>query len=364
MNRTSPFGSIRLVGVVLLLGVFAQGHSAPADGRVQAGSAPLVPVYLVGQEEELLAIPGTVRSAERSELAFQFAGLLVERPVVAGQRVKAGAVLAQLDPRDLETRVMLEQARLNLARADFERFSRLIGSSASPVSEAEVDRRRSLFEIAEVRTAQARKNLQDATLRAPFDGVVAVVFVDNHTQIRARQPILVMETADVLEVVIDLPERVVARVRVAPRDRPIGEVQFAVLPERRYPVTLSEIATRADPTTQTFRVTLALDRPRDVNVLPGMTATVYTRPEIVAEAALRIPVAAILRGDSGHDTVWVIDPVSARVEQRVVRLQEDGSATALVLDGLQPGERIVSAGVAQLESGVTVRPYRVGMLSE
>jgi hypothetical protein len=75
--------------------------------------------------------------------------------VVAGQRVAAGTMLARLDPRGFETRVMLEQAQLNLARADFERFSRLIRSRASPVSEAEVDRRRSLFEMAEVRTAQA-----------------------------------------------------------------------------------------------------------------------------------------------------------------------------------------------------------------
>lgn len=285
--------------------------------------------------------------------------------VVAGQRVAAGTMLARLDPRDFETRVMLEQAQLNLARADFERFSRLIRSRASPVSEAEVDRRRSLFEMAEVRTAQARKNLQDTTLRAPFDGVVAVTLVDNHTQIQARQPIVTIESSDVLEVIIDLPERVVSRVRSAPRDRPIGEVQFAVLPERRFPVTLGEIATRADPATQTFRVTLALDRPRDVNILPGMTATVYARPDIVADESLRIPVAAVLRSESGQAAVWVVDPDSSRIEQRVVRLrEEDGSGTAMVLDGLQAGERIVGAGASQLRAGVEIRPYRAGMLSE
>lgn len=365
------FGMIRsrwmswqsLAVALVLLGAPPSLQSAPATDAPDA-LAPLVPLYVVGQEEELLAIPGTVQAARRSDLAFQFGGLLVERPVVAGQRVNAGTVLARLDPRDFEARVSLEQSRLNLARADYERFSRLRGSRSSPVSEAEVDRRRSLFEIADVRTAQARKNLRDTTLRAPFDGVVAVVMVDNHTQIRARQPVLTVEAADVLEVVIDLPERVVARVRTVPRDRPVGEVQFAVLPERRFPVTLGEIATRADPATQTFRVTLALERPQDVNLLPGMTATVYARPEAVADAALRIPVAAIVRGDSGPDAVWVVDPASGRIARRNVVLQEDGSGSALVVDGLEPGERIVSAGAARLQDGAIIRPYRTGMLSE
>ena len=112
-------------------------------------------------------------------------------------------------------------------------------------------------------------------------------------------------------------------------------------------------------------VTLALDRPRDVNILPGMTATVYARPDIVADESLRIPVAAVLRSESGQAAVWVVDPDSSRIEQRVVRLrEEDGSGTAMVLDGLQAGERIVGAGASQLRAGVEIRPYRAGMLSE
>ncbi len=216
MNCSRHSRLIRLVGGLAFLGAMPFAHSVPGEGT-SGGGAPLVPLYLVGQEEELLAIPGIVQAARRSELAFRFSGLLVELPVVAGQRVAAGDVLARLDPRDFEARVLLEQARLNLARADFDRSSRLIRSRASPVSEADVDRRRSQFEIAGVRTAQARKNLADTTLRAPFGGVVAARLVDNHTQVGANQAILQLETPDKLEVVIDLPERVVSRVRSAPR---------------------------------------------------------------------------------------------------------------------------------------------------
>jgi len=364
MNPCSHFRLAALAGLATLVGGTALAQVATNPDPEPAARVPLVALHLVGQEEELLELPGTVQAAKRSELAFQFGGSLIDLPVVAGQRVSAGQVLARLDPRDFETRVNLEQARLNLARADYERFSRLVNAPSSPVSAAQVDRNRSLFEIAGVRTAQAQKNLQDATLRAPFDGVIAVRLVDNHTQIGARQPVLLMEVSDVLEVVIDLPERVVARVRAAPRDSPVGEARFAVLPERRFPVALGEVATRADPATQTFRVTLTLERPRDVNILPGMTATVYARPDIVSDEVLRVPVTATFRTETGQSAVWAVDPVSYRVEQRVVKLRDDGNQSAIVLEGLQAGERIVRVGVDELQAGTVVRPFRTGMLSE
>jgi len=326
--------------------------------------APLVQLHVVGLDSELLEIPGRVQAAQRSDLAFQVPGLLIELPVVAGQRVSRGDILGRLDPRDFENRVGLERARLNLAQADFDRFSVLSTSPASPVTAAEVDRRRAIFEIAKVRVEQARKNLADTTLRAPFDGVIAERLIDNHMQVQARQPVLLVDTADVLEVVVDLPERVISRVRDAPRDQPVGEAVFAVLPERRFPVTLSEVATRADPGTQTFRVTMRFDRPRDVNLLPGMTVTVYSQPVLYAEEALRVPETAVFTSETGQPSVWVVDPETFRIEQRTVRVDSVGDGTVIVLDGLQPGEKIVGTGVRQLRAGMTVQPFRVGMLSE
>jgi membrane fusion protein, multidrug efflux system len=326
--------------------------------------APLVQLHVVGQDDELLEIPGRVQAAQRSDLAFQVPGLLIDLPVVAGQRIRRGDVLGRVDPRDFENRVGLERARLNLAQADFERFSALSTSPASPVTAAEVDRRRAIFEIAKVRVEQAQKNLADTTLRAPFDGVVAERLVDNHMQVQARQPVLLVDSADVLEVVVDLPERVISRVREAPRDQPVGEAVFAVLPERRFPVTLSEVATRADPGTQTFRVTMRFDRPRDVNLLPGMTVTVYSQPVLYAKENLRVPETAVFTSETGQISVWVVDPETLRIAQRTVRVSDDVNGMAIVLEGLQPGEQVVGTGVRQLRAGMTVRPFRVGMLSE
>ena len=341
----------------------AQAQTMPRPAP-EADWAPLVQVHVVGQQEELLEIPGRAQAAQRSDLGFQVPGLLVELPVVAGQRVDSGQVLARLDPRDFENRLQLEQARLQLAKADFERFSALIRSPASPVTEAEVDRKRAQFEIARLRVEQAQKNLQDTVLRAPFDGVVAQRLVDNHMQIQARQPVLLVEDSGALEVVVDLPERVIANVREAPRDAPVGEAVFAVLPERRFPVMLAEVATRADPTTQTFRVTLTMDRPQDVNVLPGMTVTVFSRPEVYAKDLLRIPGTAVFTSETGQESVWIVDRDSLRIERRAVRVERDPDGMLTVLDGLSPGERVVGTGVGQLQAGMRIQPFEVGMLSQ
>jgi membrane fusion protein, multidrug efflux system len=352
-------------GLVLAL-LCPQASNAQTLPRPGAEGAwiPLVQVHVLGQEAELLEIPGRTQAAKRSDIAFQVSGLLIDLPVVAGQRIASGQVLARLDPRDFDNRVQLERARLNLARADFERFAALVRSPASPVTEAEVDRKRAQYEMARLRVEQAEKNRQDTTLRAPFDGVVAARLVDNHMQVQARQPVLMVEAAEALEVVIDLPERVIAPLRGAPRDRPVGEAVFAALPERRFPVMLSEVATRADPATQSFRVTMTLERPRDVNVLPGMTVTVYSRPEVYAQEALRVPETALFTSATGQPSVWVVDPVSFEVGQRAVRVDSRGNGMATILEGLSAGERVVGAGVDALQAGMKVRPYRVGMLSE
>jgi membrane fusion protein, multidrug efflux system len=352
-----------LLVVVLLHAGAAMAQSAARSLLEETGWAPLVQTYVVGIDEEVLELPGRVQAARRSELAFPAAGLLIERPVVAGQRVSAGELLARMDPRDLEKRVTLEEARLGLARADFDRFSRLAESPVSPVTPAELDRQRAALEIATVRTEQARKELEDATLTAPFDGIVATTLVDNHQRVRAEQPVLLLEASDVLEVVVDIPEHVVARVRGAARDEPAGEVVFAVVPARRFPVRVTEIATRADPATQTFRVTLSMDRPEDINLLPGMTATVYARPFLAQQSVLRVPLTALGETDSGDPFVWVVDPDTYRIHRQAVRVGEAEGGRAIVLEGLQGGERIVSAGVSRLAEGTIISPYRTGMLS-
>jgi RND family efflux transporter MFP subunit len=132
--------------------------------------------------------------------------------------------------------------------------------------------------------------------------------------------------------------------------------EFSGAPGLQFPVHITEIAQRADPVTQTFRVRVAMKAPPDVNLLPGMTATVtvtYRRARVLGDRIL-VPIAAVFKDPTGEQVVWVVGP-DGTVARRPVKLGEATGGRIEILDGLQPGERIAAAGVTFLRDGMKVR---------
>jgi membrane fusion protein, multidrug efflux system len=232
------------------------------------------------------------------------------------------------------------------------------------VTAAAVDQKQLEHEEASVRVEQVRKQIQDTTLTAPFEGRIAVVPVNRYQQVQAGEPILQLESSDLLEVVVHVPERAVVGAREIPRERTVGDVVFGALPERRFPARLVELSTQADPVTRTFQATLAIERPRDVNLLPGMTATLHAPPALHTEAILRIPPGALLEVEGDHARVWVVEPGSFRIRSQAVRLGDRADGMVVVLEGLLGGQEIAVAGLERLEDGMVITPYRHGMLSQ
>ena len=107
-------------------------------------------------------------------------------------------------------------------------------------------------------------------MRAPFSGQIGVKYVQNFEDVLAKQPILSLHNVSQVEIVINLPEQVMASVRTGTSTTITAS--FDVLPDVHYPVTVKEYAVNADPQTLTFQVTLAMSQPEELNALPGMTA--------------------------------------------------------------------------------------------
>lgn len=312
-----------------------------------------------------LRFPGRVRAVQRVELAFNVPGQIVELPVAEGEAVKAGALLARLDPAAYQTALDVAQAELEAATAEHERVRRLWEQSQA-VARAEVDRKRTAMEVARSRFAAAQKDLADTRLTAPFGGIVARRLADNFQNVQAKEPVVSLQDPDQLEIVIHVPERVV---RGEPR-RAAGFAVFDDLPEQRLPVTLKSFATEADPQTQTYEVVLGLTPPPDLRVLPGMGVAVLpdtaaarmaragTGDEDPADGAapVLVPIAAVVAAADGTPTVWVVDPDSGKVSRRNIETGALQGADVTVRSGLAPGERIVTAGVHSLREGMRVHP--------
>ncbi len=136
---------------------------------------------------------------------------------------------------------------------------------------------------------------------------------------------------------------------------------FAAAPDKKFPLTLKEFSTEADPQTQTYQVVMVMDRPEGINILPGMTATVTGRQLSTADSTARIviPAIAVLEDPQEKAFVWVLKQEDMTVQKTVVTVGEmTGSDSILVIDGLKGGEQIVTSGVTKLQDGMEVSIWK------
>ena len=304
-----------------------------------------------GDALDVECFPGKIEASKQVELAFQVPGVLVRLRVKEGQIVAKGEIIAQLRLDEFHARLetvkgQLDQARATLnamrlggrpedkvlletqervtavilanAQKQFDRYAQLIPFNA--VSRSEYETVETAYHVAEenhktavqllekgttarkedieaqegmVRGlaglfAEAKLQLEDGTLRAPYDSVVAQRFVDEGQSITVSKPVVQLRGMDGIAVIAYLPEAVISNIR-----SPSVVGMFAEISEAaggRYPVQIQEIAQVADARTRTFPVRFAMKAPPDVTIMPGMSASVILICRRARNRGDRIPV--------------------------------------------------------------------------
>jgi RND family efflux transporter MFP subunit len=332
-------------------------------GEEPAPAAPVArPVKLLevgaggaGLESEY---PGQIRPATNAEVAFEVDGKLIDFPVKESQQVEEGDVLARLDPRDYEADRDAAAAHAASAKADYSRAQVLFKEHV--ISKQEREKAQRNYEVTVARVQRAQKAVDDTVLRAPFAGVVARKIVNDFDNVVAKQPIVQLQTGSALEIVVNLPEQDFARIQrgltIEQRNEALeAAVVVSAIPGRRFPATLKEFATSADPKTRTFAVTFSFEAPDDVNIMPGMTAKLVGRGGTRAAQRRTVPVQAVVEDAGEQPYVWTVDPDSMRVTRTPVTLGELTGSSVEVREGLPTGGLIVVSGVHQLRDGMEVR---------
>jgi len=317
----------------------------------------IMTVSMAGAEEVKREFPGKVRADQVVDLAFQVAGPLITLPVKEGQQVKKGHILARIRPRDFETEIDKAKAKTLEAEQQFLRYKDLYAKNQ--VSKADFDKYKSQFDISRAHQNEAEDALDDTFLRAPFAGVVARKYVENFQDVQAKEPIVSLQDISQVEVLVNVPENMMSQVE-KDKDKKgvVAHATFVAAPGQQFPLTLKQYATESDPQTQTFQVTLLMDQPAGINILPGMTAIVIgDKPtEKSDQGKITVPAIAVYSDYDGDSSVWVFKTDTQTVHQRKVKTGElSGADSIKIVDGLEVGEQIAVTGVNSLQEGMKVR---------
>jgi RND family efflux transporter MFP subunit len=360
---------LRTIANLVLAGLLLPGLVACGRGDPPVPPPASRPVKLFtvegGRSDMVRSFPGRVQATRRAELSFRVSGQLQEILVKEGDLVEAGQVLARLDPADYEVVFEDRQASFDNARRNFARAKELVADGN--ISRIDFDRMEAEFRSASAALSQAELNLEYTVLTSPFKGRIAQRRVENFEDVRAQQTVFWLQNIDQLDVIIDLPESVVRSVQSSPRrdlnpteDEEISRItafaRFEGRSETRFPLRPKEIATQADPQTQTFRATFTMDAPSEFTVLPGMTANVnLDLTGAVDREGIRWVPARAVQADSGlKPRVWVLDPATMTVESRAVEVGRMSGRLIQVFSGLEGGEEIVAVGAPYLAEGMKV----------
>ncbi len=338
--------------LVLLLAACEPEPPLPPDTQIERVARVMQVQSTV--TSRLLEFVGQVEASQIVDLKFEVAGTLQVIKAREGETVRAGTLVAALDKREFELAVREAEVQRQLAKQDLDRKTALLEKRV--ISQAVVDDAMALHELRSVHLDQARKNLTETEIRAPFDAYVVNRFLDNHGVVQTGNAVARIADLKELLVSVNVPEALLATI-------PQTEVasitaRFPFIKGEAFPLTYRENRGEADPVAQTYLVTFSMNTPAHWNILPGMTANVMVMlgDDLNAATSVLVPAGAVVSTPEGEFAVWAVDRESGAVQRLVVTVEADASGSFRVTKGLKGGEWIVAAGAHLVQPGMRIRP--------
>jgi len=328
---------------------------------------------LIGDPNALAeaSFPGRAAAAREANLSFRVSGPLVELPVTVGETVDSGDIVAKIDPNDYQVLVDNAQSLVTAARAaargaqaDYERLSNTQKQDPGATSQRAVDvalavrdETRAAVSSAEATAQSAIDRLGYTQLAAPFAGEVVETYVEKFETVVALQPILRILDRSSIKMTLSIPGNLIGYADYITN----VSVTFDALPGFEIPATVSEIGSEASQVTRTYPLTIVMGQPEGAAILPGMAGQVSIQARLPenADSGVHVPPSALFAGnDTVHSYVWIIE--NNVVIRREVQIGSLTTTGILVTGGLNPGERIVTAGVSALTDGQKVTVMDTG----
>lgn len=326
-------------------------------------AAPRVRVIQLGEGGGSLSdkayFPAIASAADRSHLAFRVSGEVSKVSVNEGDQVKKGQVIAELDPTDYQLTVDNAQASYNVANSQYERSAQLVKKgllAQSQFDELAAQRKRAKAEL-----DLAKLRLTFTKLKAPMDGIISRVSVEQFENIQAGQQIVNIHNLNEVDIVVQVADQLFINKKEGNNEDFGALVRVASGDE--YPARLKEYTTEQDPSTSTYTVTFTMPMPENQFILDGMAVEVTANQsdiQVNVASAINIPIEAITNPDGEmldreNKFVWVLNADNTVTKTKVVtgRISFENIQ---VFDGLEQGQKIVVAGLSRLADGMEVSP--------
>ncbi|QUG75121.1 MdtA/MuxA family multidrug efflux RND transporter periplasmic adaptor subunit [Erwinia sp. E602] len=346
-----------------------QRGKGAGGGRRGAGGGTAAPVQAaVAREQSVpqyLSGLGTVTAAGTATVRSRVEGDLLALHFTEGQEVKAGQLLAEIDPRPYQValtqaqgQLAKDQATLANARRDLARYEKL--AKTSLVSQQELDTQRALvsetlgtIKADEGSVASAQLNLSYSRVTAPIAGRVGLKQVDvgNYISSGDTTGIVVITQTHPIDLIFTLPESDIASVLSAQKS---GEVRVEAWDRSNTRLLTSgrllSLDNQIDTTTGTVKVKARFDN-QDDTLFPNQFVNARLQASTL-ENAIVIPPAGLQMGSEGH-FVWVVNG-EGKVSKKAVTAGFQDSEKAVITDGLNAGEQVVTDGIDRLTEGAKV----------
>ena len=331
----------QIVTMVRAAETFAPPPEAVTSARVQAVEWDPTTAGIAS----LVAVRGVTLGAE-------LAGTVREIDFESGASVKSGAVLVRLDTSTEEAQLASALADASLARINLERARRLQRGEAN--SKADLDAADARAKQAEALVASLRAAIAKKTIRAPFDGRIAIRQVELGQVVSPGTPIASLQSVTPMHADFWLPQRALAVLRPGQRAR----LRTDAFPGAEWTGEVTTVNPEVDPATRNVRVRATFEN-GDGRLRPGMFANVEVLSD-EKQPVLMIPATAVMFAPYG-DSVFAIEEkrgaaaqTTRVVRQKFVRTGERRGDLVEVTAGLAAGETIVSSGAFKLRNGATV----------
>lgn len=333
----------RLASWIVLYSAFITAVNA---NEIETITSQPVKTLLIESQHRIAPFAAEVEADLHASMAFPIAGQLKLITVRMGQSVGKGQLLAELDPTDYQLAVQAKEADLALVQIRATRNAKLFQQRL--ISEEQYDKSQTAVITAKAKLEQAQVDLDDTKLLAPFDGYVALTNAKVGQLFAANQTLMTIENNANLALSFNLPLAYASE-----RDDLIdANIRFGNELNRYRATAVKEFSSQPDPDTNSYRVTLTVPKPKELNPLTGMNAWV----ELIHRhntKTVKIPAGALFNRNGSKAQVWRITPDS-HIEAVAIELAEDNT----LLKGLNGGDRIVAASADQLVAGQAVRLWQ------